>query len=176
MNSKNSVSISMVLAIILTFGVACGMLKSNEGTTANKTSPNAPPSNSNSAEANKDAKKGIVSADDKADFSVQAEELTKAKKEGPDAITPPSKYVGKIVEVTGRVARLYPEKEKSLEPRVMLKGGRPILEDVSCEFDEENKSEITKLKVDQMVTLKGLVPDRWLMFPSLSHCIIVEAK
>ena len=85
-------------------------------------------------------------------------------------------YFGKIVEVTGRVARLYPEKEKSLEPRVMLKGGRPILEDVSCEFDEENKSEIAKLKVDQMVTLKGLVPDRWLMFPSLSHCIIVEAK
>lgn len=165
----------IVLTIILTFGMACGMLKSNEATTDNKSATNTASTNSN-AEPKKSQKTGIVSADDKADFSLQAEELTKAKKEGPDSITPPSKYTGKIVEMTGRVARLYPEQNKTLAPRVMLKGGRPILEDVECEFDEENKAEITKLKVDQMVTLKGLVPERWLMFPSLKHCIIVETK
>lgn len=121
-------------------------------------------------------KKGIVSTDDKPDFTVQAEELVKAKKEAKSPIIPPEKYKGKIIEVTGRVSTLYPEKVKSLPPRVLLTGGRPILEDVACDFDEENKAEINTLKKDQMVTLKGLVPNMWIMMPSLTHCIIVEAK
>ncbi|HVF47214.1 MAG TPA: hypothetical protein VNA17_06590 [Pyrinomonadaceae bacterium] len=175
MRNQNYISIVIVLTVLMTVMMGCGMFRSADVSNGNNTAVNATSVNSNT-EPKKAEKTGIVSVDETPDFSLQAEELTKAKKEGPDSITPPVKYQGKIIEVTGRVARLYPEKEKSLGPRVYLKGGRMVLDDVSCEFDEENKAEIAKLKVDQMVTLKGLVPERWLMFPSLTHCVIVTAK
>jgi tRNA_anti-like len=170
-----------VFLIVTVFGTACQFLKAKEVVADNKTATNTASTNSGKVQ-NTDAKreteqkKGIVSIDDKPDFSVQAEELVKAQKEAKNTVIPPEKFRDKIVEVSGRVSNLRPEKEKSLAPGVQLKGGRPVLEDVWCDFDEENKAEITNLKKDQMVTLKGLVPDMWLMNPSLKHCIIVEAK
>jgi hypothetical protein len=186
---KNSI-LMFAFLIALTFGTACQTSKSNETTADTKpaantasTSPVAGNASTNSEtvqdikeKPKTEKKKGIVSTDDKPDFTVQAEELVKAKKEAKSPIIPPEQYKGKIIEVTGRVSILYPEKIKSLPPRVLLTGGRPILEDVACDFDEENKAEINTLKKDQMVTLKGLVPNMWIMTPSLTHCIIVEAN
>lgn len=174
----NLISMIVVLGLFLTFGMACRLLKSkeiaeNKQTTVNTTGSGA---ETDTEKSKPKQPRGIVSADDKTDFQVQAEDLVKAKKDAPSPITPPEKYKGKIIEVTGRVSYLYPEKEKTLAPRVQLKGGKPIIDDVSCEFDEENKAEINTLRKDQMVTLKGLVPDMWLLHPSLQHCIIVQAK
>jgi hypothetical protein len=188
---KKNLILMTAFLIVSIFGTACQTSNSTETTAAGKSADNASTKPAADAAASKPAdaaaasekekpaaekKKGIVSIDDKADMTVQPEELVKAKKEAKSPITPPDKYKAKIIEITGRVSNLSPEKNGSLPPRVQLKGGRPIIDDVACEFDEENKVEITTLKKDQMVTLKGLVPDMWLMSPTLAHCIIVEAK
>jgi hypothetical protein len=177
---NNAISTTIALTILLTFGMACQVLRSKD-VDQGKPSGNTTPVNSEVTK-NVDEKpkieqpKGVISLDDKPDFTVQAEDLVKAKKESPNPIKPPDKYRGKIIDVTGRVSYLHPEKEKSLAPRVQLRGGEMIIDDFSCEFDEENKAVIKTLKKDQLVTLRGLVPNLWLLHPSLQHCIIVEAK
>jgi tRNA_anti-like len=178
--TNNAISMIVVLIIFLTFGTACRLLKTkeiNQGKPAGNSSSDNSEITKNIVEKTQNGQpRGIISIDDKPDFNLQAEELVKAKKEAPNPIKPPDKYKGKIIQVTGRVSYLYPESEKSLSPRVQLKGGESIIDDFACEFDEENKAEIRNLKKDQLVTLKGLVPDMWLLHPSLQHCIIVEPK
>jgi hypothetical protein len=177
---KNLILMVAFLVIVTSLGMACQMLKSKEIVADTKPTANNALTNSETAQNTEEKpktekKKGIVSIDDKPDFTLQAEDIVKTYKKN-DSIDPPAKYKGKIIQVTGRVSYLYPEKEKTLSPRVQLTGGEPVLDDFSCEFDEDNKAEIKTLKKDQMVTLKGLVPEHWLMHPSLTHCIIIEAK
>jgi hypothetical protein len=184
--NKNSIVLGLALMAITTFSWSCQSStkpaaveekKTEVSTTTSANTPpvNTAPVNTSSPEPKKEEKKGIVSASDKADITITAEALYKEFVAKDKPIEPPAKYVNKIIAISGRVADLMPEKSGVLAPRVTLKGGSSsIIDVVTCEFDEENKSEITKLKKDQTVKLQGLGPDTWLMTPSLQHCVILE--
>ncbi len=176
MTNKKLITLGVTLTIILMTSVACQFFKGTE-TAEKKNEANIAAVNTSTPEPKKEEKKGIISANDKADFTVTSEEIYKEYSTGKKSIKAPEKYVNKIVAVSGRVAYLEPEAKGSLAPRVTLKGGASaIIDVVTCEFDEENKSEITKLKKDQSVKLQGLSPEMWLMTPTLKHCVIIEAN
>ena len=174
MIKEKTFSMGLALTVFLTFGQACQYLKGSQAE-EKKAEISTATENQNLPEKMKDRKKGIVSADDSADFTVSSEEIFKEYSANKKTIKAPEKYVNKIIAITGRVAYLEPERKGSLAPRVALKGGSsPIIDVVTCEFDEENKEEITRLRKDQSVRLQGLSPEMWLMTPTLQHCVVVE--
>ena len=188
---KNLQTISLVLTILAIFSLGCGSLKdrivSKESSGVSSPIPNntespknnnVAPTNSsstNAATAKSSEHKGnrIIKMDDKAVASYDSVDFMNEKKTWKNVITPLDKIQGKIIEVTGRISRLYPEKNDVLLPNIQLIGGDPILDDLGCNFDPENKDEIKSLQEDQLVTLKGLVPKMWIV--GLEHCVIVKA-
>jgi hypothetical protein len=190
---KNLLTITLVLTIVAIFTLGCGMLKdriadkevgkTNSTSSNDSGSPknnnvvptNSAPTNAVPVPATSGEHKGnrIVKIDDKAVASYDSVDFMNEKKTWKNVITPLDKIHGKIIEVTGRVSRLYPEKNGVLLPNIQLVGGDPIIDDIGCNFDPENKDEIKSLKVDQLVTLKGLVPKMWIV--GLEHCVIVKA-
>ncbi len=190
---KNLQTISLVLTILAMFSLGCGSLKDriagNETTGAktpnsntaevaknnNAVPTNEAPTNAAPATAKSGEHKGnrIVKIDDKAVASYDSIDFMNEKKTWKNVITPLDKIQGKIIAVTGRVSVLYPEKSGVLAPSIKLIGGQAILDDLGCDFDPENKDEIKLLQVDQLVTLKGLVPKMWIV--GLEHCVIVKA-
>ncbi len=191
---KNLQTISLVITILAIFSLGCGSLKdriagkesggvsspspidSASPKNSNVTPTNSAPTNAAPVPATSGEHKGnrIIKMDDKAVASYDSVDFINEKKTWKDVITPLDKIRGKIIEVTGRVSVLYPEKNDVLPPSVKLIGGDPILDDVGCNFDPENKDEIKSLKEDQLVTLKGLVPKMWII--GLEHCVIVKAN
>jgi hypothetical protein len=190
---KNQISTILVLSIFAILSLGCGMLKDGmagkESSGANSPSSNvagtpkpntvpqtnSAPTNVATAPATSSEHKGnrIIKIDDKPVASYDSVDFMNEKKTWKDVITPLDKIKGKVIEVTGRVSRLSPEKNDVLLPNVKLIGGDPIIDDLGCDFDSENKDEIKSLKEDQLVTLKGLVPKMWIT--GLQHCVIVKA-
>ena len=52
-------------------------------------------------------------------------------------------------------------------------GPKFVIDEITCEVDEDKVSIMSNLKVDQKVTLKGMSGDMWFLHPHLKHCEVV---
>ena len=178
MRNKNLIALGFAFALILTFSAACSFFKppSDEG---KKTETDTVSTPTNTAAATpeppkKEEKKGIVSADDKADFTFTSEDLYREFKADKNPLKG-GKYVDKIIAVSGRIKDIDLNKKNDDGYSVFLSVGENFAW-TECRVDEENKENFAKLKKDQQVTLKGLGNKYWLAGPRLKHCIIVEGN
>lgn len=85
------------------------------------------------------------------------------------------KYENKTIAVSGRVTMLVKDKRGTTQPWVTL-AAPGLGHGVSCYFDDENVSQMSKLKEDAMVKVQGyqddfVVPE---VSPMLKHCVVLE--
>lgn len=176
MKNKNLINSGFSLALILAFGAAtaCSVFKASTNEEKKLDATNAASTaNSNATVAAappKPEKKGVVSADDEADFTATAEDLYKEFKADKKPLKG-EKYVDKIVEISGRIKEIDLNKKSDDGYQVLLNVGE-MFAWAECRVDEDNKSEFAALKKDQQVTLKGLGNKYWLVGPRLKHCVV----
>src|SRR6266536_97466 len=84
------------------------------------------------------------------------------------------KYLGKYVNVTGRVQTRFFPGSLELEDEIGLDGkeGFPW---VYCSFDEDEAETAEALEMGQVVTFKCVGSDNWSHGPALKHCVLVTS-
>jgi len=82
------------------------------------------------------------------------------------------KFLGKYVNVTGRVQTRFFPRSLELDDEIGLDGkdGYPW---VYCSFDEDQVETAEALEIGQMVTFQCVGSDNWSSGPALKHCIII---
>lgn len=85
------------------------------------------------------------------------------------------KYLGKYVNITGRVQTRFFPRSLSLDDQIGLDGknGYPL---AYCSFDEDEVETAEGLEINQMVTLQCVGSDHWGNGPTLKHCVVVNAQ
>ena len=86
-----------------------------------------------------------------------------------------SKYLGKYVNVTGRVQTRYFPRSLELEDEIGLDGkdGYPW---VYCSFDEDQVETTEALEMGDVVTFQCVGSDNWSHGPALKHCVLVTSR
>lgn len=171
----------LALFAVLAVGLACGQMQeiankaaeeankevANRAKAAN-TATNASNTATTSDTASSDA---VVKPDDPADFTFTAEEIYKIYDKDDNA---DEKYKDKVVAVKGRFMEIDTSKKDTNDGyAARLKAGGTF-DWVNCSVDESQKEAFTKLKEDQMVTLKGLGEDFWIGGPRFKHCVVAQ--
>ena len=172
---KNIINITITLALVLSFGLGCQMLKSSVDKNP-ETNTNATNSDTSTAPA-KDNKETKSSEVEKADFTVTSEELDKEFNRKGVTNADLEKYANKIIAVSGRVSMLVTEKKGTTQPWVTLYAPG-IGNGVNCYFDDENVDQMKKLTEDKMAKVQGfqddfIVPE---VSPMLKHCVVLEGS
>lgn len=82
------------------------------------------------------------------------------------------KFLGKYVNVTGRVQTRFFPRSLELDDEIGLDGkdGYPS---VYCSFDEDQVEAAEALEIGQMVTFQCVGSDNWSSGPALKHCVII---
>jgi hypothetical protein len=168
---KTTISLFAVILALTVLNSACGSLRGSNSTTGNTTNPIA---NSNTAANDKKEKSSKDSAP--ADFKLTAEELGREFTRTGVREDDLKKYINKTIEVTGRIWLLEPE-GKTLGPYVSLGAPGLVGGGVNCYFDSTDVGQLSGLKKDEMVTLRGFQND----IPTvgavmLERCQVVETK
>jgi hypothetical protein len=85
------------------------------------------------------------------------------------------KYMGKYVNVTGRVQTRFFPRSLELEDEIGLDGkeGFPW---VYCSFDEDQVETAEALEMGQVVTFQCVGSDNWSHGPALKHCVLVTSR
>ncbi|MGH9971822.1 MAG: OB-fold protein [Pyrinomonadaceae bacterium] len=85
------------------------------------------------------------------------------------------KYLGKYVNVTGRVQTRFFPRSLELEDQIGLDGkeGFPW---VYCSFDEDQVETAEALEMGQVVTFQCVGSDNWSHGPALKHCVLVTSR
>ena len=85
------------------------------------------------------------------------------------------KFLGKYVNVTGRVQTRFLPRSLELDDEIGLDGkdGYPS---VYCSFDEDQVETAEALETGQLVTFQCVGSDNWSSGPTLKHCVIVMAQ
>jgi hypothetical protein len=165
----------LALFVLMAVVLACKSLTGD--TTSNTTAPaNKAVESANSAANNKtstDTKPAPVV--EKADFTMDSEELDKDFTHKGVKDKDLEKYSNKNIAVTGRVTMLVTEKKGTTQPWVTL-FAPGLGHGVSCYFDDENVGQMKMLKDDKMVTVQGfqddfIVPE---VSPMLKHCVVLK--
>jgi len=177
---KDNLILSLAsLSAVLAIGLGCNSLtkfadKGNASTNANSTTSNTA-STSNTSTTNSSSNVATAPNVEKADFTMTSEQLDLefTRKGVKDADL--KKYENKTIAVSGRVTLLSTEKKGTVQPWVTL-SAPGIGHGVSCYFDDENVSQMSKLKDDAMVKVQGyqddfIVPE---VSPMLKHCVVLE--
>jgi hypothetical protein len=178
MKGTNVIFGSLALAVLLSVGLGCKSLTdavANASNTAANAS-NASASNvANTTKAANSAADTAPSKVEKADFTMTSEELDKEYNKKGVKSEDLEKYSNKNIAVTGRVTMLVTEKKGTTQPWVTL-FAPGLGNGVNCYFDDENVSQMSKLKEDKMVKIQGfqddfIVPE---VSPMLKHCVVLE--
>ena len=106
------------------------------------------PSNSSENSSGNGSKNSTDSTSEKP-VNVSAKELTKTYDE--NELAADEKYKGKMIAVSGKISNIA----ETLGNLTVSLEGHDIVKSVMCSFDESEKSNITKLKKGQQVTLVG---------------------
>jgi len=82
------------------------------------------------------------------------------------------KFLGKYVNVTGRVQTRFFPQSLELDDEIGLDGkdGYPL---VFCSFDEDQVETAEALEIGQMVTFQCVGSDNWSGGPALKHCVVI---
>jgi hypothetical protein len=104
----------------------------------------------------------------KPDLIMTAVDLQKAFEDNEDAAN--SKYVNKVIEVTGIIESIKPGDNKTLS--ISLKTGSP-LSSVNCTF--QSTPDISKIKVSEQIILRGECSG-FLMDVLLNKCVVVQVE
>lgn len=169
----------LALFAVLAVGVGCGQMQEIANKAADeankevanraKASNTGAPANTTSTSDTASTSDAVVKADDPAEFTFTAEEIYKIYDKDNNA---DEKYKGKVVAVKGRFMEIDTSKKDSNDGyAARLKAGGTF-DWVNCSVDEGQKEAFTKLKEDQMVTIKGLGEDFWIGGPRFEHCIV----
>jgi tRNA_anti-like len=176
--NKNTINLTVALAIILSFGTACQMFQTAKDkqpeTNAASSNVSTPTVSTKDDKESKDAKSSTV---DKADFTVTAEELDKEFTREGVKDSDLQKYANKTIVVTGRVSTLVKEKKGTVQPWVTLYAPG-ILHGVSCYFDDANVDQMEKLTMDKTAKVQGFQNDFIVpkVSPRLDHCVVLEGN
>lgn len=165
--NTNLISLGLVLAIILSFGLGCGTFSGE-----NKPNPANTAQETNTPTGTAPEKKEIENAD----FTLTSEEYDKEFTRKGVKESDLEKYKSKNIRVTGRISLLSMEKKETVQPYVKL-FAPGILNGVSCSFDDDSLEQMKTLKMDKTVTVQGfqgsfVVPE---VSPMLDHCVVVKA-
>lgn len=172
MTNRNPFAAIIALSAVLIVVLGCNSLKEMANSANTAGNVNSAPANTMAANsATAPAKKGIVSADDPAEFTFTAEAIYKEFKADKDS-TIDDKYLDKIVAVTGRFKDFDTGKKDTEGGYAARLTAGGFLDWVECSVDEENKAEFEKLKKDEMVTFKGMGNRFWLAGPRFKHCVV----
>jgi hypothetical protein len=182
MKKKNLLTTLFALFAIAAAGLGCGQMQeiaNKAAEEANKEVANrakaantATANNANGTSSESDtasSSDGVVKPDDPAEFTFTAEEIYKIYDKDDNA---DEKYKDKVVAVKGRFMEIETDKKDTNGGyAARLKAGGTF-DWVNCSVDEGAKEAFTKLKEDQMVTLKGLGEDFWIGGPRFKHCVV----
>lgn len=175
--NKNIINLTVALAIISSFGLACNKFRSSGETSVNNSAPTNSTTSNSSVNSNKETTETKTTKVEKADFTTTAEELDKefTRKGVKDADL--EKYSNKNIAVSGRVSLLVTEKEGTTQPWVTLYAPG-VLHGVSCYFDDADVDQMKKLTMDKPAKVQGfqndfIVPE---ISPRLDHCVVVEGN
>jgi hypothetical protein len=179
MKKKNLLTTLFALFAIAAAGLGCGQMQeiankaaeeANKEVANRAKAANTAAANSTSAESDTaSSSDGVVKPDDPAEFTFTAEEIYKIYDKDDNA---DEKYKDKVVAVKGRFMEIETDKKDTNGGyAARLKAGGTF-DWVNCSVDEGAKEAFTKLKEDQMVTLKGLGEDFWIGGPRFKHCVV----
>jgi hypothetical protein len=104
----------------------------------------------------------------KPDFIITAVDIQKAFEDSEAAAN--SKYVNKIIEVTGIIESIKPGDNKTLS--ISLKTASP-LSSVNCTF--QSAPDTSRIKVSELIKLRGECSG-FLMDVLLNNCVVVQVK